>query len=173
MQLGWNMEGCLPTDSDVERLLAIEAIKDLQAHRCHAVDTSDWAAYEALYAPDHVSNNDAESQPCIGGKANAERIRKTHDTYRITSMHHVHSPIITFDSPVRAQGIWSMEVRLWWTVDGVEHRSHRWGFYHETYEKRDGSWLFTSRRLKRQKMTASPGARLGNFSFETNSGERG
>lgn len=84
MQLGWNMEGCLPTDSDVERLLAIEAMKDLQARRCHAVDTSDWAAYEALYAPDHVSNNDGESQPYIGGKANAEHIRKTHDTYRIT-----------------------------------------------------------------------------------------
>ena len=35
------------------------------------------------------------------------------------------------------------------------------------YEKRDGTWLFTSRQLKRQKMTASPGARLGGFSFET------
>jgi hypothetical protein len=34
--------------SDVEHLLAIEAIKDLQARRCHAVDTSDWAAYEVL-----------------------------------------------------------------------------------------------------------------------------
>jgi hypothetical protein len=154
--------------SDVEHLLAIEAIKDLQARRCYAVDTSDWTAYEVLHAPDHVSNNEGESQPYVGGKANAERIKKTHDTYGITSMHHVHSPIITFESPTRARGIWSMEDQLWWTVDGVEHWSHGWGFYHETYEKRDGTWLFTSRQLKRQKMTASPGAKLGNFSFEAN-----
>ena len=162
----------MPNESDVERLLAIEAIKDLQARRCHAVDTSDWAAYEVLHAPDHVSNNEGESQSYVGGKANAERIKKTHDAYGITSMHHVHSPIITFESPTRAHGIWSKEDQLWWTVDGVEHWSHGWGFYHETYEKRDGRWLFTSRRLKRQKMTASPGARLGNFSFETNPGRR-
>jgi SnoaL-like domain len=57
------------------------------------------------------------------------RIKKTHDTYGVTSMHHVHSPIITFESPTRARGIWSMEDQLWWTVDGVEHWSHGWGFY--------------------------------------------
>ena len=157
--------------SDVERLSALEEIKDLQARRCYAVDTSDWAAYEVLHAPDHVSKNDGEAQAYVGGKANADRIKKNHETYGITSMHQVHSPIITFESATRARGIWSMEDNLWWTVEGVEHWSKGFGFYHETYEKRDGKWLFTSRQLKRQKVLASPGAKLGNHTFDAASGK--
>lgn len=29
-------------------------------------------------------------------------------------------------------------------------------FYHETYEKHDGTWIFTSRQLKRIHMRLSP-----------------
>jgi hypothetical protein len=32
------------------------------------------------------------------------------------------------------------------------------GHYYETYEKRDGTWLFTSRRLKYLFTQRSPGA---------------
>jgi hypothetical protein len=35
-------------------------------------------------------------------------------------------------------------------------RLHGYGFYHETYEKRDGRWLFTSRRLKRTLVKTFP-----------------
>ena len=41
----------------IEKLKAIEEIKLLKARRDRAADTKDWALYEALHAPDHVSEN--------------------------------------------------------------------------------------------------------------------
>ena len=48
-----------------------------------------------------------------------------------------------------ATGIWAMEDRLWWSVDGRERRLHGWGHYHERYRKVDGQWLIAYRRLER------------------------
>ena len=35
-----------------------------------------------------------------------------------------------------------------WQQGGEEHYFVATGYYHETYEKRDGRWLFTTRRLE-------------------------
>lgn len=54
-----------------------------------------------------------------------------------------------------------MEDWLFWEQDGTKHWLHGWGHYHETYERRDGEWLFTRRALRRIRVETSPGARLG------------
>ena len=41
----------------LDKLLALEEIALLKARRDRAADTKDWALYEALHAPDHVSEN--------------------------------------------------------------------------------------------------------------------
>jgi hypothetical protein len=132
--------------SDLERLIAIEDIKNLKAQRDYVLDTKDWATYEALHAPDHYSHNEGEDRR-EGAKANtdwvAERLATT------TTVHHSHTPNITFESATRARATWGMEDNLFWTENGVELWLQGFGFYHETYEKRDGRWLFTSRQLKR------------------------
>ena len=66
----------------------------------------------------------------------------------MTTVHQGHTPEIT-TSGTTATGIWAMEDNIFWTEQGLEHRLHGFGFYHETYQKRDGQWLFTSRQLKR------------------------
>lgn len=71
------------------------------------------------------------------------------------------TPEITFDGPDKASVIWSMEDRLWWKQGDEDHWRHGFGFYHETCEKRNDEWLFTSRRLERTRVMTSPGARLG------------
>ena len=143
--------------SDIARLAAVEEIKLIQAKRSYAVDTKDWALYESLHAPDHVADNDGD-QRRVGAKANAERIAAT--LVGKTTMHHLHTPIITFETPTRANGIWAMDDHLWWKQGDEEHWLHGYGFYYETYEKRDGRWVFTSRKLRRNRVETSPGAKF-------------
>ena len=143
----------------LERLEAIDAIKRLKARRVRALDGKDWATYEALHAPDHVSSNDNEPR-WVGSKANTERLAKLL-TADITTVHHAHTPEIELIDATHATGIWAMEDWLFWKQGGEDHWLHGWGHYHETYERRDGVWLFTNRSLRRIRVETSPGAKLG------------
>lgn len=149
--------------SDLERLIAIEEIKHLKARRIRALDTKDWATYEALHAPDYEANNEGE-RPWKGSEANTERLAEIQKDK--VSVHHAHTPEITLLSRTRATGVWAMEDRIWWKQGDEDHWLHGWGFYYETYEKHGGEWLFASRQLKRQKVLSSPGAVIGDFRAE-------
>jgi hypothetical protein len=123
--------------TDLERLLALEDIKLLKARRDRAVDTKDWDTYLALHAPDHESHNDGH-----GHWKSAEEM-------------------ITFESPIKAKGMWAMEDNIFWKQGDEEHWLQGFGFYHESYEKRDGKWVFTRRQLKRTHVRTSVGAVTG------------
>ncbi|CAN7599560.1 nuclear transport factor 2 family protein [Phenylobacterium sp. LjRoot219] len=151
--------------SDLERLLAIEDIKLLKARRDRAVDTKDFETYYALHAPDHVSHNDGFDRWNNRDEMIVNVRRLMADNI---SVHHSHTPDITFDSPSRAVGIWGMEDNIFWRQDGEEHWLQGFGFYHETYEKRDGVWVFTSRQLKRTHVRTSAGAMMGAQRLATN-----
>jgi hypothetical protein len=145
--------------SDIEQLLAKEEIKLLKARRDRAVDTKDWDTYLALHAPDHVSHNDGFERWNNAAEMIAN-VRKLLGPEKI-SVHHSHTPEITFESPTKASGIWAMEDNIFWKQGDEEHWLNGFGFYHETYELREGKWLFTSRRLKRTHVRTSPGAVTG------------
>jgi hypothetical protein len=144
--------------SALERLLAIEEIQRLKARRDRAVDLKDWDTYEALHAPEHRSHNDG-FEPWNSRSEMLENVRRIMGN--VTSVHHSHTPEITFESPTRARGIWGMEDNIFWKQGEAEHWLQGFGFYFETYEKRDGHWLFTSRQLKRTHVRTSAGADLG------------
>jgi hypothetical protein len=135
----------------LERLLAIEEIRLLKARRCRAVDGKDWELYRQCHTPDAKSfalGSDAD--PIVGRDAMTESLKVA--LAGKTTVHHVHTPEITLLSPVSAEGIWAMEDMLWWEKDGVEHWTHGYGHYHETYEKHEGQWLIASRRLIRTRV---------------------
>lgn len=141
----------------IDQLLALEEIRLLKARRDRAVDTKDWDGYESLHAEDHFSDNDGFER-----WDRSEMIARTRaHLEHMTTAHHSHTPEIIFDSPTSASGIWAMEDQLFWTQSGEPHWLHGYGFYHETYAKRDGRWVFTSRRLKRTMVHSSPGAAFG------------
>ena len=72
---------------------------------------------------------------------------------RVESVHHGHMPEIELTSDTTASGVWSMEDKLRWTGrDGVPHRLHGYGHYHETYVRTDGGWLISSTRLTRLRL---------------------
>lgn len=136
--------------TDLERLVEIAAIKHMKARRDYALDTKDWATYAALHANHHYSHNYGEERR-EGGKANAEWVAAQLND-KIT-VHHSHSPVIELTSRTTATATWGMEDNIFWIKeDGSEGWLQGFGFYHETYEKIDGQWLFTSRSLKRQKI---------------------
>lgn len=150
--------------STLDRLLALEEIRHLKSRRILALDTQDWETYEALHAPDHVSDNEGE-QRYEGARANTQRLMEMHEQmgHSLVTVHHVHSPIIDLLSPTTATGVWAMEDNLYWKQDDEDHWLRGYGFYHEAYEKRGGQWLFTSRRLRRIKVILSPGAIIGSY----------
>jgi hypothetical protein len=129
--------------SELEWLVALEEIKLLKAQRDRFVDTHDFDAYEALHAPDHVSHHEG-SPPWT---SSAEMIANVREAMKgLTTAHHSHTPQITFESPTRANGIWSMSGASVFEEGGEDHWRLNFGYYHESYEKRDGRWVFTSRR---------------------------
>ena len=139
----------------IDRLNAIRQIHLLKARRDRAADTKDWALYESLHAPDHKSFNGDYPPWTTAAEmiANVSRIMAN-----LTTMHHSHTPEITFRSATQADGIWAMAGLSFWQQDGVEHWFKAYGHYYETYEQRGGAWVFTSRRLTYHYTRSSPGA---------------
>jgi hypothetical protein len=140
--------------SDIERLVAIEDIKQLKSRRDRAVDMKDWATLESLHAPDHKSISEYATWNTA-----AEMVANiSHNHARMTAtLHHSHTPDITIQSRTKASGIWAMEDNDYWMQGDEEHWLRGFGFYYETYEKRDGRWVFTSRELKHRTCKVSPG----------------
>lgn len=144
--------------SDIERLVAIADIQRLKARRDHALDKKDWETYAAVHAPDHYSHHDGHER--WGSPQEViENLKAMLDG--VTTVHQSHTPDISFETPDKAIGIWSMEDNLYWMQGDEEHWLHGFGFYHEEYQRRNGQWLFTYRRLERIRVMTSPGARLG------------
>jgi SnoaL-like domain len=143
------------TISGVEKLLALEDLRALKARRDRAVDTKDWELLESLHAPDHTSYND-DYPPWTTAAEMIANVRVIME--HLKTAHHSHTPEITFEAPDHASGIWAMSGLSVWDQGAEEHWFLGMGHYYETYEKRDGTWLFTSRRLKYLFTQRSPGA---------------
>jgi hypothetical protein len=148
--------------STLERLEAIEEIKRLKARRDHAIDLKDWATYEATHTPDVRSHPQGQKAWTSAAEMTAD-VRASLDG--AATAHHSHTPDITFESPVRAKGVWVMEDNLHWKQGEEAHWFRGFGFYYETYEKRDGRWLIAERRMTRVHTEASPGAVLNGRRF--------
>lgn len=126
-------------------LVEIEAIKQLKARYCRFLDTKDWVAWRTLFADDFLSDTSPAGGKVIRGAD--EFVAFTRKSLRNqATVHQVHAPEIELTSPTTARGVWALEdvVRF---GPGVNLRGY--GHYHETYEKLDGQWRFTSSTLTR------------------------
>lgn len=141
--------------SGIEMLKALDEIKLLKARRDRAADTKDWALYAALHASDHVSENGDYGRWTSAAEM---MLFVPKSMEHLHTMHHSHTPEITFESATRARGIWAMEGMSFWKQDGADHWFQAFGHYFETYELRDGHWLFTSRKLTYYHTRKSEGA---------------
>jgi ketosteroid isomerase-like protein len=142
--------------SPLERLVELQAIRDLKARRDHAVDHKDWDTYAALHTDDYVAMS-IGSGPIVGGRAAADALAVL--MANLTTVHHCHTPVIEFQDRNNATGVWAMEDNLFWHRGGEKQWLRGYGFYHETYVRgADGKWRFSYRRLERTHAETSPGA---------------
>ncbi len=141
--------------TDLEKLLAIEAIRNLKARRLRAMDEKRWADYEAMHAEDHVSDTYG-GDLAIGTKANTAKLSA--GLRNIVTVHHAHTPEIVLAGEDAATGVWAMEDMLFWKQDGQDHWLHGFGHYHERYRKGEDGWQFVYRKLTRIRVETSAGA---------------
>jgi hypothetical protein len=131
---------------ELEWLVALEEIRTLKARRDRYADAHDWEAYEALHAPDHVSHNDGQA-PWTSSREMIENVSRLMSD--MITVHHSYDPEIVFDSPTKARGIWATTAVIIAKGEDRDTWSVGYGYYYETYEKRDGLWVFTTRRFHR------------------------
>jgi SnoaL-like domain len=145
----------------VDKLLAIEEIKQVKARYFRTMDTKDWDAYAEVFAPDAVMDMRSEMRDGVtegegvttGNRAIAEFVKGSIDV--VTTVHHGHMPEITFTSDTTANVIWAMEDKLRWP-DGYPIKTmHGYGHYHETYRCIDGAWKIQTIRLTRLRVDAA------------------
>lgn len=142
--------------SDLERLVALQAIYDLKGRRDHAVDQKDWDTYAALHTDDYVAMSIA-AEPVVGGRAAADALALL--MANVTTVHHCHTPVIEFIDRDTATGVWAMEDNLFWYRDGEKQWLRGFGFYREKYVRgADGKWRFSYRKLDRTHAETSAGA---------------
>ncbi len=141
--------------SEMQRTIAVQQIHEHQLRRCLAVDTKDWAVHEALHAPDFLGYIADEDRWEAGARPYTDRVALL-SANRLT-IHYTNVPIVSFETAQSARTVCAMHYRAWWNDD---QWLRGYGFYHETLERRGGSWLFTSRRQEILKLSTSHEAGL-------------
>ncbi len=137
----------------LQRLVDIEAIKQLKARYQRGVDTKDWALLTSVFAPDAHSEYSGGKYAFEGREAIVGFLRTSMGDPAIQSMHHAHTPEIEITSESTARGTWYLEDFVLsalpsdWAPDGTV--MHGTGIYHDEYVKQDGEWLIASTGYER------------------------
>ena len=143
--------------TDLERLIALEEIKQVKARYFRCMDTKDWAAFEAVFAPDatadYSSEGDAKEWSASGAAKIVALVRRVVES--AISVHHGHMAEVEVTSPTSARGIFAMEDLIWWPEGSRRKTLHGWGHYHETFEKHGTKWVIKTLRLTRLRVEES------------------
>ena len=140
---------------DIDRLAAIQDIRQTKAKYFWGLDHKDWDLWRReVWAPEgrlEVPEVDEVYEPLE--KVIEAVSQQVGDQ---VSVHHGHTPIIDFVSDTEAKVIWAMEDRLFRSKEYPLHDGsmllHGFGHYHETYVKLDAGWRIQSSRLTRLRL---------------------
>jgi len=143
--------------TDIEKLLAIEAIKQLKARYFRCMDTKDFDGLAETFAPDACfSARSPKSRATgtarladftvTGRKDIMEKIMGRVLTAEI--MHHGHMPEIEILSHAEARGVVAMESSHWVMAEGRATAIVRsFGYYYDTYTCAQGRWQVQTSEL--------------------------
>lgn len=143
--------------NDVERLLAIEEIKQLKARYWRAIDTKEFDLLRTVFAPDAwFDSSESVRDPVRGTPPEFTEPDTVHGMEEIVayiseavatgqSSHQGHTPEIEIDSDTTARGIMPFEDFI--LMDELKFKGY--GYYHETYERIDGAWRIKTSTIKR------------------------
>ena len=128
----------------IERLLAIEDIKQLKARYFRSMDNKRWTEMAQVFTHDAVM--DADGYVTEGRQAIIAFLKNVLKDVR--TVHHGHMPEIEVKSAISARGIWAMFDYVEFPSDGAPQGLKGYGHYEEEYIVEDGAW-----RIKRLKLT--------------------
>ena len=132
--------------NDIEKLVEIEAIKQLKARYQRAVDTKDWELMRSVLAEDAVSVYSGGKHSYEGRENIVAFLSdpKGLGSTDVVSMHHAHTPEIEITSDTTATGTWYLEdfviskLASDWAPNGTV--LHGTGVYEDEYVKAGGQW---------------------------------
>jgi len=127
--------------SRIEDLLEIEAIKQLKARYCLAVDSKDWPLFRSCFADDArlgggLPGGDAGKPAFVGPDDWVSGVAATVGT--VKTLHTVNAAIIEITGPSDARGLWQYTQRGWGRTGG---------YYTERYTKTEGAWRIAEMRI--------------------------
>jgi hypothetical protein len=144
------------------RLAAIESIRVLKARYCRYVDTKDWLSFADLFTRDAQLCFPENNPEWVSVELFVPAVEKA--LAGGITVHHAHSPEISFESRERASAVWAMQDRLFFPpgVEGIAGASRiaGAGHYHESYRLENGQWLFERIRLTRLHLAVEAQARV-------------
>lgn len=152
--------------NEIQRVSAIEEIRQLKARYFRGVDTCDGDLVKGILAEDCVLNymgccTDPATRKDFIPAMNA--ILRGRDSwisdgmsrFGIVSVHQGHNFEIEFTSDSSAWGIWSMTDRLFFPPGGEFSLMTGYGHYHETYEKIGDAWKIETTHITRIRVEVS------------------
>jgi hypothetical protein len=146
--------------SELDRLVAIEEIRQLKARYFRAVDTKDWDLLESVFTEDvlldFTQGGGSPKRAAVVGpstvRGQAAAVARIQAAVAgAVTVHQGCMPEIEVASPTAATAIWAMADRLWYAEpSGSPYREiHAMGHYHERYVKVADEWLISALRLTR------------------------
>ena len=152
--------------TELERLSAIEEIKEAKARYFRGVDTSEPELVRGILAPDCVLDYmGCCTDPATGRdflpamnmvmRGAAAWSDEGFAAMGIVSAHHGHNCEIAFTSDTTADVIWSMTDRLFMPPGAPFVQMTGYGYYYETYEKAGGRWKIKALRIRRTRVEAA------------------
>lgn len=134
----------------LQRIEAIEAIRNLKARYFRLMDTKQWDALRQVFTSDMRVVTPEGAVYVESGAAYAESLR--HSLEHAVSCHQGLTAEIEILDDGTATGIWAMQDVIEWQT---AHPRAGWkailgrGHYHETYRIEDGAWRIATLTLTR------------------------
>ena len=147
------------TDALVQRLVAIEEIKQLKARYFRAMDQKQWEEFAQVFARDAVLEVPEANMIENGREAIVASVSGALVGAR--TVHHGHMPEIEVTGADSARGTWAMADFVEWpaTDDGDRVGIQGYGHYIEEYVREDGQWRISRSRLVRLRVEGLSAAR--------------
>ena len=146
--------------TETERLVAIEAIRELKTKYWRGVDSGDSALVRSILAEDSVLDctgcctdpaSGVDHMPQMNIIMRGREAWQTGNLEhpRLITVHQGHQHEIEVMSETNARGVWAFTDRFFMPPGSPFSRMTGYGHYHDTYEKVAGTWLLKTMRFTR------------------------
>lgn len=145
---------------DPQQLSDLEQIRQLKARYCRFIDTKQWGRLATLFMPGTRFDGFGSAPPGSDEKVFIAGISQR--LARVVSIHHCHTPEISFTSADTARGLWQMMDYLQFPADAPPREVPdavgftAYGYYEEEYARSGDDWKFSFLRLTRLRVDPLP-----------------